>query len=65
MRTLAPCLALLSGCGAVAIHVAAPARSDGTMAAAFALPSHLGGTVTLGDALATGPAMLIFYRGAW
>lgn len=67
MRHLGPGLALLAGCGAVSIQVAAPASDDGagSVAAGFALPSQRGDTVALHDVLAGGPALLIFYRGAW
>ena len=63
MRCLAPALAALAGCGAVAIDVVAPATIDdrGAMAPGFTLPSQLGDV-----SLAGGSAvMLVFYRGHW
>jgi hypothetical protein len=67
MRSLVPAVALLAGCRVVGIQVATPAASDGVGAAAtaFALTSQAGDTVTLGDALAGGPTLLVFYRGFW
>lgn len=63
MRTLAPALAALAGCGAVAIDVVAPATiaDGGAMAPGFTLKSQLGEV-----SLAGGSAvMLVFYRGHW
>ena len=37
----------------------------GDAAPAFSLADAAGGTVSLADALATGPAVLVFYRGDW
>lgn len=37
----------------------------GDAAPAFSLSDASGGTVSLADALATGPAVLVFYRGDW
>lgn len=37
----------------------------GDVVPAFSLPAAAGGTRTLDDALAHGPAVLVFYRGAW
>lgn len=67
MRMMAPGLAVLAGCSVVSIEVAAPASRDGAGAAAagFTLPSQRGDQVALDDVLAGGPALLIFYRGAW
>ncbi len=31
----------------------------------FTLPDHTGQQVSLGDALSTGPVLLVFYRGHW
>lgn len=35
------------------------------LAADFTLPAHDGATVALGDLLASGPAIVVFYRGHW
>jgi peroxiredoxin len=42
-------------------------RADANLATApdFSLPSSTGRKVTLADALAHGPAVLVFYRGYW
>ena len=37
----------------------------GDTVAAFTLPDAQGGTVSLADLLTDGPAVLVFYRGAW
>ncbi len=37
----------------------------GDIAPAFTLPSATGKWVSLGDRLAAGPAVVVFYRGAW
>lgn len=37
----------------------------GAMAPDFTLESHTGDRVTLSEQLANGPAVLVFYRGAW
>jgi peroxiredoxin len=39
--------------------------ADGELASAFALRSQDGGEVSLAGALAHGPVVLVFYRGAW
>jgi len=56
-----------AGCGAVtSIEVARPPAVTATdLAPPFALPSHEGQTVTLGDALEAGHVVLVFYRGHW
>jgi len=56
-----------AGCSVVtSIEVAKPAAVTATdLAPAFALPSHQGQTVTLGDALGAGHVVLVFYRGHW
>jgi len=54
----------LAACGAIGIEVAAPAQLAGDVAAPFSLPSTQG-TVSLGDVLARGAAVLVFYRGHW
>lgn len=41
------------------------ALAVGDKAPAFTLPSATGGTVSLDELLADGPAVLTFYRGAW
>ena len=41
------------------------ALSVGAQAPDFALPTAHGGTVRLGEALAEGPVVLVFYRGSW
>ncbi|HVK78795.1 MAG TPA: hypothetical protein VM734_36095 [Kofleriaceae bacterium] len=65
MRAFTPALAMLAGCGAVAIDVTRPAQvSTGEVAPPFVLPSP-GGAVALTDALADGAALLVFYRGHW
>ena len=53
----------LAGCGAVSITVVQHANHD-AVASNFSLPSPTG-TVTLDDALAGGPVLLVFYRGLW
>lgn len=41
-----------------------PAAPEAT-APDFSLPAHDGRTVSLGDLVAHGPAVLVFYRGHW
>jgi peroxiredoxin len=41
------------------------ARRVGDTAPEFRLPDARGGEVALGDLLAAGPVVLVFYRGAW
>jgi peroxiredoxin len=43
----------------------APGLSVGDRAPEFILPNQLGHRVSLKERLATGPAVLVFYRGAW
>jgi peroxiredoxin len=43
----------------------APGLSVGDSAPAFTLPDQLGRRVSLKERLATGPAVLVFYRGEW
>lgn len=42
-----------------------PGPNAGDPAPGFSLPAAAGGTVTLADELAKGPAILVFYRGGW
>jgi hypothetical protein len=56
-------LAVLPGC-ITALTVTQPAVITDT-ATPFDLPSHLGRTIALHDALADGPVVLVFYRGFW
>ena len=58
-----PTMVALAGCGAVSITVVQHANHD-AVASNFSLPSPTG-TVTLDDALAGGPVLLVFYRGFW
>ena len=52
--------------GATALGARAwPAKAAGDRAPDFELPDARGGTVALRDALAAGPVVLVFYRGAW
>ena len=53
----------LAGCGAVNITVVDHASSN-AIAPNFSLPSQ-NGMVSLDDALANGPVLLVFYRGFW
>ncbi len=46
-------------------HVAANAVRTGAMAPAFSLPNQSGSKVSLSEIVATGPAIVIFYRGGW
>jgi hypothetical protein len=45
--------------------IEARAIAVGAQAPAVSLPSTTGGTFTLSEALARGPAVLVFYRGDW
>jgi len=47
------------------IAATAPGLPIGTRAPGFTLPDHLGRSVSLAQRLATGPVVLMFYRGAW
>lgn len=42
-----------------------PAVPQGAPAPDFSLKSHLGTTVTLDSLIASGPAVVVFYRGFW
>lgn len=42
-----------------------PTVPQGASAPAFNLKSHLGGEVSLDSLTATGPALIVFYRGFW
>jgi hypothetical protein len=53
---------LSMGC---ALETRAPALAERARAPDFSLPSHLGGNISLADALRRGPAVLVFYRGHW
>ena len=54
-----------SGC-VTQLHVTAAATvADGGIAPAFALPAQDGRAVSLASAVAHGPVVLVFYRGAW
>jgi hypothetical protein len=56
-------LAVTTGC-VTALHVTSSAPVTGE-APAFVLPAQDGQRVALGDALAHGPVVLVFYRGFW
>lgn len=56
-------LAVLPGC-ITALTVTQPAVITET-ATPFELPSQLGRSIALHDALANGPVVLVFYRGFW
>lgn len=43
----------------------APGLDVGAQAPEFALPDQLGRVVSLGEQLAHGPVVLVFYRGDW
>jgi hypothetical protein len=62
-RVRVAALAVLPGC-ITALTVTQPAVMTDT-AAPFELPSQLGRTIALHDALANGPVVLVFYRGFW
>ncbi|VAW75593.1 AhpC/Tsa family protein GSU0066 [hydrothermal vent metagenome] len=49
----------------MASDTASNAVTSGGKAPDFVLPSVLGGSVKLGDALSEGPVVLSFYRGSW
>lgn len=54
-----------SGC-ITALHVTTPSTvSDGALAPGFALSAQDGAEVSLAGTLASGPAVLVFYRGYW
>jgi hypothetical protein len=56
------CAAFGAGC---ALETRGPALAERAKAPDFSLPSHLGGRVSLAEALRRGPAVLVFYRGHW
>lgn len=56
-------LMILAGCGVTGLSPSRPVVSES--AQPFALASSEGRTVSLGDALAGGPVVLVFYRGHW
>ena len=63
MRALVPLATV--GC-VTALHVTTPATIEvGTQAPPFALPAQDGQVVSLANALARGPVVLVFYRGYW
>lgn len=49
----------------VASGIAGQALAVGETAPDFTLPAAGGGTVTLSERLAEGPAVVAFYRGVW
>lgn len=55
----------LQGCGWYFLERDPNEVPRGAEAPAFALPSHLGGQVSLADLRAKGDVVLVFYRGHW
>lgn len=55
-------LATASGCR---LHTEAAPVAEQARAPELELPAHDGRTVSLGQLLARGPAVLVFYRGHW
>ncbi len=51
--------------GAGCLSTRGPSVPAGAAAPAFNLKSHLGGDVSLDSLTATGPAVVVFYRGFW
>ena len=47
------------------LHTRTPSVVEKQMAPDFSLPSQQGRVVTLDDVTATGPAVVVFYRGYW
>ncbi len=59
-------LALAGSACVTGLHVTHEASvADGAQAPAFALPDQMSHPVALGDQLAQGPVVLVFYRGYW
>jgi peroxiredoxin len=56
---------LLAGIEEIRRSGVAPGLAPGDRAPAFSLPDAHGDPVALDDLLATGPAVVVFYRGAW
>jgi hypothetical protein len=64
VRTAAVVLAS-TGC-ITALHVTTPpVVTDGQLAPGFALTAQDGAQVSLAGAVASGPVVLVFYRGYW
>lgn len=57
-------LALTVACGWI-LHTRTPPKSERQTAPGFSLPDQQGRVVTLDDVTATGPAVVVFYRGYW
>ena len=63
--TLAGVLGLTLGAAACRLKTEAPPAEVERSAPDFSLAAHDGTTVSLGQLLERGPAILVFYRGHW
>lgn len=61
VAALGPATTLLGAC----LSTRGPVVPTGTTAPSFTLKSHLGTDVSLEGITASGPAMIVFYRGFW
>jgi cytochrome oxidase Cu insertion factor (SCO1/SenC/PrrC family) len=65
LRALALATALMGATAGCRLHTERAPVAARALAPDFSLPAHDGRTVTLGELVAQGPALVVFYRGHW